>query len=86
MSQKQANILLVLLNTSPVKGEVVTLEIVCQKANEDSQAQVDVFSCGVENPKEVWSKGTANQLTGEHLCELALETKDLSPPIQRSKS
>jgi hypothetical protein len=63
-----------------VQGDVVTLEAVYQEAKEYSQMQVDVFRCGVDNPKEAWSKGTETKLVdGEHLCEFALETQDLSP-------
>jgi len=76
----QSDILVVLHDTSPVQGDVVTVEVVHQVAKEYSQMQADIFHCGVENPKEAWSKGTETKLVDdEHLCEFTLETKDLSP-------
>lgn len=61
--QQQADILIVLQNSSLTKGQLGRVEIVFQDADNYSQVQIDVFRCGVENPKLAWSKGTSANIS-----------------------
>lgn len=83
--QQQADILIVLQNSSLTKGQLGRVEIVFQDADNYSQVQIDVFRCGVENPKLAWSKGTSANIVGGHLTEVDLETKDLPPAFYEIK-
>ena len=77
--------LLFLQKSSFVKNEIGYLEVVCKDAEKYLKLRVEVFSCGVENPKGVCSKETGVKVVGGHPCQVAIDTAGFAPGFYEIK-
>lgn len=66
-------------------GETATFSIQSEHTSNYAQCQIDVFTCGVANPNEVWGAGiaTADAITGT--ISMSLDTSQLHPGIYEIK-